>query len=667
MPWNNYYYRRRRRYRPRYRFWRRPRKTFRRRYYRKRWVRNKFYKRKLTKIKLTQYQPKAIRRCKIKGLICLFQCTNERVAFNFDMYELSTVPEHLPGGGGFGIKNFSLEALYSEHRYAHNIWTKTNNDLPLCRYTGCSFKLYQSERTDYIFSFSNTLPLQSNMGMYNTLQPSIHGMLQHKILVPSRQTYRKKKPYIRVKVGPPTQLTNKWYFQQDLAKTPLVMIRTSAFSMEHYYLHPQGKSTNITIETLNTKLIKNTNFKNPPTSGYVASTGPGTSAVYLYSTNKEVTNLSNIKIKDLIYLGDTKNNVKGKSWSEAEPSSDKTKWTTENKKYWGNPFYADYLNTNNPVFQSPNSYPYYINKEGQNPNSVAENLTLVSLVHTIRYNPYQDQGLDTKCYFKPTFKDENSWEAPTNADEKINTGLPIWLLLWGYPDFIRKAQLHQHLDTDWVLVIETIDTRPIRNHIVPLNPSFIEGHSAYEGEPNPIDSDRWYPSFNFQTEAYNNICLCGPGTPKIPPNTNIEAKCEYTFYFKWGGHPPPMSTIEDPKLQTTYPIPNNTLQTNSLQNPTSYPEAILYSFDERRGLLTNKAAKRMQKDWTIKTPTITDGTNPFSELPQPIYQTTPEETTSEEEEEETENLFEQLQRQRNKQRLLKQRILKTLKKLQSLE
>lgn len=580
------------------------------------------------------------------------------------MYELSTVPERLPGGGGFGIKNYSLEALYSEHRYAHNIWTQTNNDLPLCRYTGCKFKLYQSEQTDYIFSYSTTLPLQSNMGMYNTMQPSIHGLLQHKILIPSRKTYPKKKPYTIVKIGPPTQLSNKWYFQQDLAKTPLVMTRTTAFSMEHYYLHPKGKSNNITIHTINTNVIKNTNFKTPPTSGYAAS-GSGTQAVYLYSTNAHHQSLNDIKIKDLIFLGDTKHNVKGKSWNEAEPSSNKDTWTQNNKKYWGNPFYADYLNKNNEVFQSRMSYPYFINLVNNNPNQYATELTEVVLVHEIRYNPYQDQGLDTKCYFKPTYTDINNWSPPEN-EEKQNSGLPIWLLVWGYPDFCRKAQLHQHLDTDWVFVIETIDTRPIKNYIVPINPSFIEGHSAYESEANPIDEDRWYPSFNFQSIAYNNICISGPGTAKIPDNTNIEAKCEYCFYFKWGGHPPPMSTIEDPKQKPTYPLPNNTLQTNSLQNPTSYPEAILYSFDERRGLLTNKAAKRMQKDWGLKKITIADGTNPFSEIPQPIYQTTPEET-SEEEEKETENLFQQLQQQRLKQQRLKQRIMKTLQKIQSLE
>ncbi len=169
----------------------------------------------------------------------------------------------------------------------------------------------------------------------------------------------------------------------------------------------------------------------------------------------------------------------------------------------------------------------------------------------------------------------------------------------GLPRLLQKSTITPTPRHRLGIRIETIDTRPIRNYIVPINPSFIEGHSAYESEANPIDEDRWYPSFNFQSIAYNNICISGPGTAKYQTTQTLKLNVNIAL-FKWGGHPPPMSTIEDPKQKPTYPLPNNTLQTNSLQNPTSYPEAILYSFDERRGLLTNKAAKRMQKDWGLK-------------------------------------------------------------------
>ncbi len=130
------------------------------------------------------------------------------------MYEYSIVPRYLPGGGGFGIKNFSLEALYAEYRYARCFWTKTNRELSLCRYLGCQLTLYQSSNTDYVFSYSNELPLESSLAMYNTMQPSMHQMTKHSILIPSKTTKPKKRPYIKIFVPPPTQLTNKWFFNK---------------------------------------------------------------------------------------------------------------------------------------------------------------------------------------------------------------------------------------------------------------------------------------------------------------------------------------------------------------------------------------------------------------------------------------------------------------------
>nr|UGV39208.1 MAG: ORF1 [TTV-like mini virus] len=663
MPWN-YYWRRRNYWRNRRYRRRRPRKIIRRRYRRHRWVRNRLFKRKLKRLNVKEYQPHCIRKCRIQGFIPLLQCTKERVGFNYDMYELSTVPERLPGGGGWGIKNFSLQALYAEHLYGHNVWTKTNKDLPLARYLGCKFRFYQSELTDYVVSFSNTWPLQSNLGMYNTMQPSVHGLLQHKLLVPSRKTYHKRKPYFTKRISPPTQLLNKWYWQQDIYKTPLCMIRTSAMSFEHFYLSPDGQSSNITIPTLNTGLIRNRNFKNPPTDGYYAS-GTGTQKVYLYTTRADYQNLNNIKIVDLVFLGNSKDRVEGDAFSDIYKTETLQKqnyntWLQKHKQHWGNPFYPTYLQDSGPVFQSPHSYATYLTKISQTDVSKkAENLTLVQLIHKVRYNPFNDQAKDQICYFLSNFKDEQDWEPPTNPD-LTNENLPLWLLLWGFPDFQKKIKKTLHIDDEQILTIIQEHTRPIRNYLVPISESFIEGWSPYEKAFNPIDRNRWYPQFQYQQEIYNIICISGPGTPKPPPGTNIEAKAAYYFYFKWGGELPPMATIEDPKTQPYYPVPSNQHRTNSLQNPETRPESLLYSFDQRRDTLTKTALERITKDWQTKDPFITDGANRFSETTQLQEEATSESSSSEEEE--TETLLRKLLQQRTKQRKLKQRILAKLKK-----
>lgn len=210
MPWRRYHRRRWRRRRPQ--FWR-PRPTFRRRLWKRRyWVRNKRPKRKLKKLRLTEWQPKAIRKCNVKGFLCLFQTGIDRISYNFDMYETSIIPEKLPGGGGFSIKNLSLLALYDEHIHGHNIFTHTNQPYQLMRYLGCTLYLYQSLNVDYIMTYSNTWPLKSTMLMYNTMQPSIHALQKNKILIPSKNTWKWKKPYKKVFIPPPTQMQNKWYF-----------------------------------------------------------------------------------------------------------------------------------------------------------------------------------------------------------------------------------------------------------------------------------------------------------------------------------------------------------------------------------------------------------------------------------------------------------------------
>lgn len=124
-----------------------------------------------------------------------------------------------------------------------------------------------------------------------------------------------------------------------------------------------------------------------------------------------------------------------------------------------------------------------------------------------------------------------------------------------------------------------------------------------------------------------------------------------------------MSTITNPTEQPTYVIPNNFNETTSLQNPTTRPEHFLYSFDERRGQLTEKATKRLLKDWETKETSLLSTEYRFAE---PTQTQAPQEDPSSEEEEES-NLFERLLRQRTKQLQLKRRIIQTLKDLQKLE
>nr|UGV37581.1 MAG: ORF1 [TTV-like mini virus] len=669
MPW---YYPRRRRYRRRWtRFWRRPRTTFRRRRYKRRYygVRPK---KKLKRIILTEWQPACIRKCTIRGLMPLFETDNTRITNNLEMYELSTVPEHLSGGGGWSIKLITLNALYSEHRYCKNYWTYTNRDLPLVRYTGATIKLYQSKDADYIFSYSTQMPMASTVEMYQSMQPSIHRMLPHHILIPSRQTYPRKKPYKKLHIKPPKPFLNKWYFQADMTKTPLLLTKCTATSLQDYYINPDSPSTNITINILNTGLFKNRNFETPPTPGY-APYGEGTSKVWLYSTSFIPTDPTHtwhnpstwLQKKHLIPLYNTNQYTEGFSYEEAKkkdptinPNNWKTKWTT----YRGNPFHDRYLGNESPVWQSKTDYSTYIT-DIIKPEEKVEGLTLVELTYKLRYNPYNDHGTDNMVYFLSTTKNESGWDPPEKP-ELISHGLPLWLLLFGFDDWQKKLKKLLHLDTSYVAVIQSKFTQPIRSPFLMLNQTWIEGQSPQEPGPNPEDKNSWHPQFQFQKLIYNEICKAGPGIIRLPDGKTVEGIMEYKFYFKWGGNPPPMSTITDPGEQPSFPVPRNELDTNSLQNPATNPATFLWQFDERRGEITKKAAKRLKTDSEFEKTFIADGTHLS-----PTIQTTLQETSSEsssEEEEET-SLFDKLQQQYQQQQLLRKRIIKTMKKLQKLE
>nr|UGV34831.1 MAG: ORF1 [TTV-like mini virus] len=668
MPWRYYRYKRWRRRRPRY--WR-TRKTFRPRYYgRRRWVRRYFKpKRKLRKITLSEYQPHSIRKCTIKGMLCLFQTNEQRISYNFDMYEESIVPEKLPGGGGFSIKNISLQSLYEEHIMGHNVFTHSNLEYPLCRYRGTKLRFYQSANIDYIVTYLNSWPLRSNLKMYNSMQPTVHSLHKNKIIVPSRATKPLRKPYKTVFIPPPTQMKNQWYFQYNIANTPLFMLRTTATSLLHWYIGTRSQSTNITIISLNTTMIQNRKF-NKVTEQY-SNRNLGTIKYYLYSTKAVYSNIQNIKLLDLICLGNTQNNIPGTSYNDEFHSYNTTNFNTYKTNpfnYWGNPFHHTYLTEEEPVFTSSAQWSTILSKIEAKQDATIKDLEnypfqQVNLVNKVRYNPYKDKGINNECYFLSSLEGSHDWDPPSNPD-LTNEHLPLWLLLFGFSDFQKKIGKLQQIDTSYMLVIKTPFTNPKYSHLVPISESFYEGNSPYEDKFNQQDQNRWYPCFQYQQEINNQICVCGPGTPKIAQGDTVEAKVEYKAYFKWGGEQPDLPLIENPQEKPTYPIPNNELQTTSLQNPTTRPETYLYRFDWRRHMLTKSATERIQKDWETKETPLFSTAPRFTETTE--TQTPQEETTSEEEEQ-AETLYQQLQQQRNKQLRLKHRIAQTLSALQKLE
>lgn len=582
---------------------------------------------------------------------------------------MTTAPPKLPSGGCFTIKNFSLQSLYSENRYIRNTWSHTNTDLPLVRYTGCKFKIYKSEHVDTILTFDNNLPLASNQDMYLSMQPSVHSMIKNKIIIPRLTKGYNKKPYKTIHIKPPKPMINKWYFQQDMTTIPLCQIRASACSLNEWYINYKSVSTTSTINYLNPGAITNTYFNKYYSTGWYARKLDSGTKIYLISFKGKPENEH--KWKNIVFLGNTLDNTPGQTLEEAKlPSGQQTDITQLMGKYgrhqWGNPFYKTYLSNQHKVYFFNEELITLLTQYKNNPELPVPvtYITETQLTMQTRYNPLSDEGKDTKIYFKPTNQQNDDWNPPLHTD-LMAVNLPLWILTFGFVDYHKKLKQIKNIDTEQILTIQAKLDGPITKTYPLIDADFINGKSPYEQVPDPLDYNRWHLSFQFQQITTNNIGLSGPGSIKSPPLQAIQAKCQYTFYFKWGGNPPPMQPITDPTKQPHYNLPFNITKTTSLQNPATSPAYSLYTFDYRRGELTTKAIERMQKDFPLKKTFITDSER--FQPPLQVQQETTSESSAEEEEEEISTLLNKLQRQRLKQKQLKYLILKNLGYLPKLE
>lgn len=577
---------------------------------------------------------------------------------------MTPAPEKLPSGGLFAIKNFHLDGLYAEHQYCRNFWTKSNNQLPLVRYLGCQIKFYHSENIDYIASWDTTLPLHSNLDMYETMQPSIHLMVKHKKIITKKRP--NQKPYTKVFIKPPSPLQNKWYFQADICKTPLLQIRASATNLDEYYINYKNVSTTLTITYLNTGLIENTCFKFNDTSGYYCRKVTNTETkVYLYTTTNNQPIQNNTLIKNLIFLGQTQKNQPGQGFQKGREPTFLENYTRDK---WGNPFYYKYLKKEALIYfttETVANIAKLYTSETSTLEQIATQFTITHIIDAIRYNPFRDEANKNSIYLKSVKEYTTKWKPPESPD-LIQTNLPLWLLTFGFTDYQKKLKKAKDIDTDYMVVLTSNIESPSLEKIYPVvDITWIQGKSPFENEANPQDNERWWPCTQFQQITLNNIALSGPGSIKTPPLQAVQAKIGYKFFFKWGGTLPEPEGITNPEDQEHYHLPTKNSTTNSLQSPATRPETILHCFDKRRDYYTQKALERICKDSPTKKSFITDGTT-LQPVLQARTEETPESSTSEEEEE-TETLLYKLQQQRRKHKQLKQRIMEHLLHQQKFE
>lgn len=570
----------------------------------------------------------------------MFQGSADRLSNNYWQYPISFVPPGTPGGGGWGIMALSLASLYEDYQHLQCIFTSSNAGLPLIRYRGVRLTFYQHPYSDYVVEVDNCWPMLDTPLKHPNSQPARMLMGKKKIIMPSIETKPLKRRKKSIFVTPPTQMTNKWYFQKDICNTKLVMITATACSLTSYFLPNRATSNNCTIWALNTHTFKNADFQHPSqTTGYSPRNN-----TYLYSSTQT---WACLKKENLIYLGDCKNYTAG-------IPGDTTK-----KDNWGNPFYKDYLKNTRTVYIG--SKPPTDHSWQQTTASIQQALQEMHspIAYKMRYNPDRDTGEGNTAYFVDNYRTagDSGFDKPRDPNRIID-GFPLWIMLWGWPDWIKKlAEIHR-VDDDYILVIQTSFFTENLPYYVLLDDSFINGKSYYDTEQSTKDLLNWYPKFYYQQQSVENICKTGPGVSRVSSLLSIQAKMKYEFYFKWGGCPSVLEKVYDPCSQPRWPVPNNLNEGIQVQNPDSDPTKEIYSWDFRKDYITETALKRLKKDSIpIQLPCLPTGSrSDVQALKTP--KTKDHQETSSEEEETTLNL--KLLRLRHRQQQLHKQLLQLI-------
>lgn len=582
----------------------------------------------------------------------------------------SVPPEGIPSGGGFSLNKFTLDCLYNEHQKARNVWTKGNKNLPLVRYTGCEFKIYRPTNCDAVIKFQTCFPMSATALTYTGTQPYIMMMSYGSKKISRLKNTKNKKPYKKFKFKPPQQMTNKWFFSADLANKGLIMIASTAADFENIYISKYSESNTISLRFLNTKIFQNRQFNKLPTNGYHAKDN-----MWLWAAEN---GQNPPQLNEMIFLGNTVQYQLGHPIKTYMPNV--TAKITEllkkpefmKSENWGNPFHENYMDLKHSLWWTTTSPTTHLSahKDKQINTKVTDlgfNKLEQELFFYGRYNPNTDKGENTRLYYLKNFEEESGWDPPQNKN-LILEGFPLWLIVWGNLDYQLKLAEVNHLETNYITCIQTDKIQPQipkMDAYILLDANFTHGDSEWHDKQGRTQWDNlhWFPMTHYQKRTLENIGKSGPATAKLGEYKTAELHCEYKFYFKAGGCIPPMDKITNPSTQPTYPIPTNIADPNSLQSPTEPIGTYLYTFDERRGQITETAAERITKD-TYSTKTLfTDSTTIGSEVP--VLQTykTQEDSSEDEETKET-TLFKQLIRQRNKQQLIKQRIQQLLIQLQ---
>lgn len=468
-------------------------------------------------------------------------------------------PATTPGGGGFCTAKYSLAYLYEQFILGNNIWTASNCEYDLCRYTGCKFIFYRHAYIDFLVQYELEYPLSISPDTLQNTHPRNLLLQRHVIVIPSLKHKPFGKPYKKKKIKPPKQMSNKWFFQHQFNDTGLVLIKAVACDLLYSHIGETSENELVSFICLNTDSVYTH-------GGWGKVEQHGYFPTPTWSPSKQ------IQITD--------KQGKPQTWtinSYAQSVSIENGW-----------FSPKYLTAQKYI--APNTQPPY---------------------NYVRYNPKIDTGKGNIVYFIAV---QNEHFTPPRTDKILTiANKPLWQLLYGWPDYIKKLRKEENFDKAYYIAFISpalhVFARAPQDPapVIPIDDTMFQGKSAYGATPTDWQNKNWFPTFIHQQQTVNNIVKSGPFIPKPEgKKSNWELHAKYSFFFKWGGAPESSKQVCDPSKATVYPGPDPVPTSVQITDPKhQVPESMLHTWDWRRGFLTKKAFKRMyehlQTESTIST------------------------------------------------------------------
>lgn len=201
-------------------------------------------------------------------------------------------------------------------------------------------------------------------------------------------------------------------------------------------------------------------------------------------------------------------------------------------------------------------------------------------------------------------------------------GEPLWLMLYGFLDWVIKKKEDKTYLESYVLIIQSpaiFPKKTTQGFWIPIDRNFYLGKAPFDEYLTPQMQQKWFPCVKYQQETINAIVCSGPFTPKFDPSikkSTWDLHSKYQFFFKWGGSQPPEQEAADPKHQHNYVVPDKIKQAIQVCDPRHQrAKGILHAWDIRRGLFTKKALKRMHEDLELDDSLSTDTEeSPFKKI-----------------------------------------------------